>query len=215
MEIDLPNVTLVLVEGLKDNFTNSLKALRWSAKNINFGGVKFICPEDPKDDEIEYYEIDPLDYIGYNRYILFDLNKHIDTDYCLVVQSDGFILNPSKWSNDFLQYDYIGASWSKGAILGSIHVPDDVKRREAFSLVGNGGFALRSKKLLKATANAPFDCNGPEDAYICQEHYEYFKSKGINFAPVAIADRFAKDPITNLTETFGFHGNRGLINKIS
>ena len=213
MEINLPNVTLVLVEGLR-NFTNSLKALKRSAKDINFGAVKFICPEDPEDNEIEYYKIDPLDYIGYNRYILSSLTKHIDTDYCLVVQSDGFILNPSKWSNGFLQYDYIGSSWCKGLILGSSAVPDDVKNREAFSLVGNGGFSLRSKKLLEATKNAPFECNAEEDAYICLEHYEYFKGEGINFAPVEVADMFARDPVTDLTQPFGFHGNRSLINSI-
>lgn len=40
-----------------------------------------------------------------------ELNKYIETDYVLIVQYDGFILNPKAWMDEFLEYDYIGAPW--------------------------------------------------------------------------------------------------------
>ena len=56
----------------------------------------------------------------------------------LIIQHDGFILNHKAWDNEFLNYDYIGAPvyWMGNKLIE----------------VGNGGFSLRSKKLLKIIA---------------------------------------------------------------
>ena len=32
-----------------------------------------------------------------------ELNNYIDTDFVLIVQHDGFIINPSSWNDDFLK----------------------------------------------------------------------------------------------------------------
>jgi hypothetical protein len=44
-------------------------------------------------------------------YCIYNLTRHIDTDYCLLVQPDGFVINPDKWDDDWYNYDYIGAPW--------------------------------------------------------------------------------------------------------
>ena len=64
------------------------------------------------------------------------LKKYIDTDFCLIIQGDGFVIHPENWTDEFLKYDYIGAPWRNLA-------------HYSFIRVGNGGFSLRSKKLLK------------------------------------------------------------------
>ena len=79
---------------------------------------------------------------------MFDLYKHINTDFCLVVQYDGKVSDPDLWNDDFLNYDYIGAAWTDG-------------------YVGNGGFTLRSKKLYDALV----DMNVAHDTNSYQEHF--------------------------------------------
>ena len=59
------------------------------------------------------------------------MNNYFDTDYVLTFQSDGFILNPDAWTDEFFNYDYIGAPWGDNRYA-----------------VGNGGFSFRSKKLM-------------------------------------------------------------------
>ena len=35
----------------------------------------------------------PLDYQGYSEFVMYSLHNYIDTDYCLIVQHDGWALN--------------------------------------------------------------------------------------------------------------------------
>ncbi len=40
------------------------------------------------------------------------INSYVATPFALVIQYDGFILNPDAWRDEFLDYDYIGAPWN-------------------------------------------------------------------------------------------------------
>jgi hypothetical protein len=105
-----------------------------------------------------------------------DLNEYVETDYVLVIQYDWFILNPDAWTDEFLEYDYIWAPW---------WYIDDCN-------VGNGGFSLRSKRLLELLANDEnIKETHPEDHHICRTYWEYLKSKWIKFAPEEIARKFS------------------------
>lgn len=140
------------------------------------------------------------------------LVDHIKTDYVLTVQNDGFIINPSAWSNDNFNYDYIGAPWYNP--VGQDHLR-----------VGNGGFSLRSRKLLKACKEISQDLNpkstGNEDVFICHHSKRVLEHiYGIKFAPVKLAAKFSVEwqacPEQNhiipdnldTFDTFGFHGIR-------
>lgn len=70
------------------------------------------------------------------------MTDYVDTDYCLIIHDDGFIVNPHLWTDDFLKYDYIGAPWYLGINRGLTWLQD------RHNLVGNGGFCIRSKKLM-------------------------------------------------------------------
>ena len=65
----------------------------------------------------------------YNKIVFYDLPNRIKTDYALFIQYDGFVLNGELFSEQFLNWDYIGAPWP--------HFREHN--------VGNGGFSLRSK----------------------------------------------------------------------
>ena len=146
-------------------------------------------------DNVEFIKINPLTSNNQYGKVIFDLLPEIITDdFVLIFQWDGFPLNPSKWKNDFLGYDYIGAP------LGN--------------WVGQGGFSLRSRKLLKTLKNLritidltnPFD--QPEDQIICHHKRAVLEENGIKFAPINTAAQFSFDcgPINK--NVLGFHGTQ-------
>ena len=131
---------------------------------------------------------------AYSQFVLKQLGAYIDTDYVLVVQWDGFIINGNAWADEFWNYDYIGAKWP--------HQQGDFR-------VGNGGFSLRSKRLLNALTNPEFALTPDEneDTAICIRHRDVLETNyGIAFADERVADRFAFDVGRPLGRTLGFHG---------
>jgi ADP-heptose:LPS heptosyltransferase len=131
---------------------------------------------------------------GYNNFLLKSLHEHIKTEYVLILQWDGYIVNPSIWTNDFLNYDYIGAVWPQ---------------YEGINSVGNGGFSLRSKKLLDATLDGHFhrEVDESEDNALCRTNRQFLESKySISFAPEIVANLFSYEQVPPKHLTFGFHG---------
>lgn len=216
--IDLPNVTLICIEGT-ENSEKALLALEYSSQGINFKETLLISPSSPSlPHYIKHYSIDRLTWDEYNSFIINKLHSYFKTEYCILIQTDGFIINPHLWNDEFLQYDYIGAAWDfeKYPFQTNSINPKVIESKgvKGLNRVGNGGFTLRSKKLLEATSNSPFDCKGPEDVFICNDFYDYFVELGIKFAPVELAQIFSQDPLPDVESTFGFHGNKDLINTI-
>ena len=205
--LNLPNITLIAVSSIRINET--IYALSESSRNIQFNSVKLVSHWYPKGlpSNISFEECQNIDSIDkYSHYIMFDLIKHVNTDYCLLIQHDGYILRPDKWDNIFLDYDYIGAPWP---IKDNAYI---TKFGEHIR-VGNGGFSLRSKKLLEA----PFKYNIPfvqeqgfynEDGNLCVYSRDKLLELGIKYAPINIAAKFSHettlDEHKNI-EPFGFH----------
>lgn len=175
--LKLPNVTVACIDAINSNAKDLIPEIQ---KTIEFGGSFF------KDSYINSVQ-------DYNSFILNDLWANIHTPHCLIVQLDGYPLNPKAWTNEFLEYDYIGAPW--------INFPE-VPEKE---WVGNGGFSLRSLKLLKACHEIGSDGKTLEDNFICIENRKLLESKGIKFAPVELAKRFSVEN-TYYDNQFGFHG---------
>jgi hypothetical protein len=119
-----------------------------------------------------------------------DLDQYIQTSHVLIVQWDGFITYPDLWQDRFLEFDYIGAPWPT----------------EEGLLVGNGGFSLRSKKLLSALQDPVIVAKHPEDQCICLENRTYLENThGITFAPGQLAEQFAFELQKPGFDCFGFH----------
>ena len=119
----------------------------------------------------------PMDGLeGYSNFCIREMHRHVSTSHALVVQSDGYVVNGDAWTDEFLKYDYIGSPW----------LPSN--------LVGNGGFSLRSLKLLEACyciSKLHSDSPHPEDNFICMRHRRELEAMGIKFAPLELAKRFA------------------------
>ena len=128
----------------------------------------------------------------YSRFCLSDLPRLTDAPFVLVVQWDGYVVDPSAWSSAFLNYDYIGAA---------------IYLAEGGVVVGNGGFSLRSRKLLDALLKLPLLAGVAEDRAICLTYRPVLERDfGIRFAPLKAAERFSYEVRHPAHRTFGFHG---------
>ena len=130
----------------------------------------------------------------YSRFVIKSLFNHIKTDFVLIVQWDGYVLSGAAWISDFLEFDYVGARWH--------WFPEGMR-------VGNGGFSLRSRKLLSATSSDDFVFNPAvaEDLLVCHTHRAFLEMRHqIKIADESIADQFSYERSAPESLTFGFHG---------
>lgn len=187
----LKDVTLF---GLDSRDPHSLKeAARISQSNIEFGDVKLFN---------QPYIASKSDY---SVWMMSQLYAHIKTSHVLIIQADGFVVNADAWDDQWLRYDYIGSPWAYCS-----------GRR-----VGNGGFSLRSRRLMEIVATDPHivPLRQPhneilEDHCICRVYGDYLeKEHGIKFAPVEVADKFGIEAYgvsmqgaNEWNGHFGFHG---------
>lgn len=152
-------------------------------KWLHFGSVVTVNPQISSKEE-------------YSAFIIAEAYKYIETSHVLIFQHDGFVNNWKVWDNDWLQYDYIGAPW---------WYTDGMD-------VGNGGFSLRSKRLMEIVAtDTGIISKHPEDHVICRVYRKYLETKyDIKFAPIEVAEKFAfegyRQQTKVLSNQFGVHG---------
>ncbi|MGZ3688452.1 MAG: DUF5672 family protein [Bdellovibrionota bacterium] len=194
--LQLQDVTLCAVDSIRVPLT--VRALKRSQEKCRFAD-SLLLTHLPAEGPFRVQKISPIESFGaYSAFMLRDFGSMIKTPFVLTVQWDGYVVDPSAWTPEFLQYDYIGAPW--------VWFPN--------MTVGNGGFSLRSKKLLDAIRHPSFVIppgNLPEDTVICRVNRPMLERDfGIRFAPEALADRFSYENITAKGPTFGFHGMKQL-----
>lgn len=208
--ISLPNITLITMTSV--DISGAIEALKYSSKKINFGKIVLVSHEKPNDlpINIDFGLIDKMSNVNeYSYNMIYKLGDYVDTDYALVIQSDGYVVNPEQWKDEFLNYDYIGApfqlpndSFSYRDINGNIF------------RVGNGGFSLRSKKLINLPNKLKLEWKSfhgfyNEDGFICAMNRHIYEDNGIKFAPLDVAKHFSHElpiPEINGITPFGFHG---------
>lgn len=195
--LDLENVTLCAIDTRTPSL--ALEAMQRSMRGVRYhAAVLFVGDAEPVSERaaqagVELVAIPRIDSIqGYSEFMLKELADWIESDFALIIQWDGFVVNPGCWTREFLDYDYIGAPWTN-------QPPERT--------VGNGGFSLRSKRVLRATSDPAMTISHPEDICICHTNRERLeKQHGIRFAPHELAARFSFERIPAAAPTFGFHG---------
>lgn len=212
----LSQITLVAITDEK-KYEDTVKAVDFCCKEITFGDVSLITNAQ-KSNSYKHIHNDLVKNLdGYNRICINQLHEIVKTEFCLLVQWDGFIINHNLWTDDFLNYDYIGAPWDHASSKNRI---------------GNGGFSLRSRKFLEVSSKLnykPDECEWiydwqkqyrditPEDWFLCYENYEHMLENDIKFPSVKTAANFSieypvpchafnKEDI-NTYNSFGFHGS--------
>jgi hypothetical protein len=200
---ELPQVTLIGIDCV--DIQRLLHVAAICQRSFRFGAVRMLTSI--AHDHPSIVPIAPItSREAYSSFMIKQINSYVDTPFALVIQYDGFILNPDAWHDAFLDYDYIGAPWFETD--GSL-------------IVGNGGFSLRSKRLLEllqqddaiVDPSALDPPDAPEDWYICWMIRDYLEARGVRFAPPELALQFSfegGDELSGVTWTnqFGFHGLR-------
>jgi hypothetical protein len=191
----LPQITLVAITGLNYKTQEHLKALELSQKGLEFGDVKLLQLDSIKD-------ID-----SWNKAIIYELPKYIETDFVILIHADGYIIHPELWTEEWLQYDYIGAPWPLPRDNFSYRDTSGVIQR-----VGNS-VSLRSKRLIDLAPKLNLEWKSfhgftNEDGFICVNYRHEYEKAGMKFAPLEVAKYFSKEhtiPENKDLQTFAFH----------
>ena len=134
------DVTLICVDGVDPNL--SYKSLLFSNREVGFDNIKLLSFELPAGykNDVEFIQIPKMSWGEYNDFVARKLIDFIDTPYCLLIQTDGVIVNSNLWLDEFFDYDYVGAPTTK-----------DMGIQYKEEMIGGGGFTLNSKRLLEFT----------------------------------------------------------------
>lgn len=192
---ELKTVTLACVDTV--NHSLALRALDRSRRGMRFARTLFLTDAIPEGAEVPPgVECEPIARLqsrdDYSRFVLKSLLRYVETPHVLLTQWDGYVVNPEAFDPAFLECDYIGAKW---------YWFDDGMR------VGNGGFSLRSRKLLEALQDPRIEVTDAEDIMIGRAFRPMLeRDYGIRYANEALADRFAFEAAYPAGMPFGFHG---------
>ena len=193
MRMQLPDVTLCCVD-TRDP-ARALWALQRCMAQVRFAEVLLftnasLLRSPPDGVRAIDVQVDTIE--AYSSFMLRGLAPHVHTSHLLVAQWDGFVRDAARWDACFLDYDYVGAPWRDAAPAQA---------------VGNGGFSLRSRRLLHALLDPDVAITHPEDESICLVNRGLLEGRhGVRIAPLDVARRFSYERIEPPQPTFGFHG---------
>lgn len=199
-KIKLPNVTLICADGF--NVERCIHAANLSCRDIEFGAVKILShlpSEDPRVIKIRELKTKK----DYSQFVLKEMINYVHTDYMLLFQYDGFVVNAKAWDKEFLNWDMVGAPW----------------KFKKTKRTCNGGFSLRSKRMCELIRddgeiylrNDDIITNYAEDHVLFHIYREYLETGyGIRIAPEEVCDKFSIEawgiPENKYSGQFGFHG---------
>jgi hypothetical protein len=193
-------VTLICIDCLDSK--RAINAMELCLKQVPFKNVKFLTSL-----ETDYQYAVKIPRIGsiqeYSRFCIQELHKYFDTSHVLIVQHDGWILNPECWNDAWLEYDYIGCQTGNWGEQG-----DNGKG-------GNGGFSLRSKKLSVLTEKICINYHAEDTAISmasgrCNGYRSELEGAGCKIATNNVMFKFGCEIFGGINElreknTFGQH----------
>jgi hypothetical protein len=210
--LDLSNVTLVSIDSAADyEFKSNIRLAAISRivpeiiKEIKFGDVLMINPFGKNKNLLEIiFEPHWKDFkLGYspkniawlNNYLIKALPKLIKTEWYLIIQWDGFIVNSDKWNNEFFKYPFLGGGHS--------------------SL--NGGFSLRNTNVMRKISEIEntFETGAEDGFYSCFLDNRWTENKNtpfkIPFPDEQLINEFCLwDSVNSNIPTFGWHRHKYL-----
>lgn len=198
MKLQLPSVTLMCIDCI--DAVRAQRVLERCKEKADFGAIKLLTSLST---DYPHTEIMPLNsLVAYSIFMLTRVHEYIDTPHVLIVQRDGFILNPGSFDVRWLELDYIGPLFVQ------------------YDKVGSGGFSLRTKKLMQhVSAMMPKWDGTQEQADHIQSRVSYYEdgviclhnsiNKGFKIATLEQAANFSqggnRNPQYFREYPFGFH----------
>ena len=207
------NLTIVSVYGHNDG-SSAIFAIQKSMKELpgSRGLLLSIIKPDNLPDSIEWKEIGFLDYMMYSIFIMHSLYAFIDTDYCLMVQDDGWVLNGANFKPEYYDYDYIGGACHAAMVGNQLLLQGTWHDKFPRVIVQNGGFSLRSKRFLEAPNKLGIVHNHAQDIHLWNEDVQLscikrhlFAEHGMKYASEkTIRDFSIENVIPTMHDDFDF-----------
>lgn len=221
--LHLPEITLFAIDCVSPNRTtvamrHSSRWIKWGriillknkTRNYDvqpqFGGLEIIHLEET-DRKVSPFPGHPLICVDYDRDMMTKTVDYCSTPYLLHMEYDSAVLNPRAWDNHWLEYDFIAPPWPPHNDPGWPPCTDA-------NNVGSFGFCLGSRKFWQGCRDAyEYFSKQPgmaqqiisSDRFICRTARPWLELRGIKFAPVDEAMRFANENLIHSGQ-FGFHG---------
>lgn len=199
-KLQLPDVTLVMVETREHALAKM--AVEDCLAVAEFGDVLIVTDQPKQFAELYNAGLPPRfkvveDWptkLGWSQSWWYDVPPLLQTAYTLNIQWDSWICDPTQWTNEFLQYDYLGAPWWH----------KDGKN------VGNGGFSLVSTRLKRYLYDnqRQYPCVvALDDDLLCRKYRPALEDRGFAWAPESLAHKFAFECCrpSPTSKHFGFH----------
>ena len=194
----MKDITLVTIEPLYHGLAKV--GLEQTLKHIDVKEVVTFSDKDVLDGARNILISPKTTFQEYQMIMLKGMLEHVNTEHIIFQQWDAMAYDGTKWTDEFLNFDYIGAVW-----------PWEPEGRN----VGNGGFSLRSRRLMEATADQRITLIDNEDAVFCKHHRALLENEfGVKFAPTQLARQFSHEIAEGTfqyTEGFGFHGQWNVV----
>jgi hypothetical protein len=217
---DFKHITIISVNGLQERVGATLNALLLSSRHLPGARCVLVSPYLPESTprHVKHVPIAPIGYLDYSVFVLYCLCAFVETDFALVVQDDGWVLNPDRWQPRFLEYDFVGAP----VHIARVHTPAGPRFMRHFTWTSaqpelpidqvlNGGFSLRSRRALLMPRSLPIPYQVPsvpqlagppyamkfpnhepnEDVQLCTYMRPALEAAGVKFAPLEVAKEFA------------------------
>lgn len=196
--LDLSSHVILVALG-STKITETVKAIKHCQKLALFYDTIYLTDFNINEPKIRHIKTRNIPSIkDYQKFVVNEsaeiiLSSVSDTfnGHFLCINWDGFIVNPDSWTDEFLNYDYIGAPWPW------------------FNhMVGNGGFCLKSTRFLKAQQQIckQYISQYNEDIELCIVLRKYFKYLQCRYAPADIGYKFSTEVgDIGYSKSFGFH----------
>jgi hypothetical protein len=194
-------LTVVAIYG-HNNGESAIPSLERSLAELPGSQGLLISPRRPRTlpKHIRHKKCHKMTYKQYSLFMMYCLHMYIKTEFCLVVQDDGWVLNGKNFTQKYYEYDYVGAPAHAGMVGNNYHIQFSWQHHPDALVVQNGGFSLRSRKFLRQPSKSgilwkhfdvePF-CN--EDVQLCTWLRPELEKHGIKFAPVDVALQFSME----------------------
>lgn len=187
-KLNLDQTTLIAVDTL--DVERALFGIEQCRRFAEFADVKLLTPlETDSPYAIRIGEREIIDAgRSYSEFVYYRLADFVDTDFVLLCQWDGWIVDPTYFHPHFFNFDFVGN-------LYPWVIQDNPLRLRTG---GNGGFSLRSRRLLKWSrenekllrlfhATHHYSC---EDLMFSIVLYHRLRRDGLSVAPAVVACRW-------------------------
>jgi hypothetical protein len=197
VKLRLPDVTLVVVDTSCHDLTKL--AVNEALAQAEFHDALIFSDQDIPVHGARCFDCRATNKWDAMKFRWYGIASKIESSHVLIMEWDSGIINPAMWRDEFLGFDYIGAPWWHKDGLN----------------VGNGGFSLRSKRLIEYVAESqsafPFELE--EDNTLCRKHRPMIQELGgFKWAPDDVAIDFAFECVKPMERErkghFGFHALR-------